>query len=111
MRKITNIPDVLAVQLKRYDSASGKNKNNVYPDPILDLSDIMISDTNYTKNVENSKYLLRCVITHKGETVNSGHYTTTIVEEEGSMFRLLQPNMLRPKVTYFYMKIKHILTT
>ena len=81
-KRITNVPDVVAVQMKRYNySDIYKLDANVFPNPILDLSDVMsVSKDIFENPVSTQNYLLRSVITHKGRECNSGHYTTSIFE-------------------------------
>ena len=71
-KRMVNAPDVLAIQIKRYDRNFLKSTELVSLDRLLDLSDVM--------DVKNSEYVLRAVVTHKGSTMTSGHYTTTLFE-------------------------------
>ena len=77
-RVLGSCPQVLSLHLKRYDNSySRKRSNLVIPTPEIDLSTVLDPEI---KTV-NTIYQLRCVITHKGTNLDSGHFTATIFEQ------------------------------
>ena len=74
-KRITNLPPVIAIQVKRYDRDSVKSSDVVVPNINLDF-------TKYTDT--NSVYQLRSIISHKGTSIDTGHYTCTIYERVDS---------------------------
>lgn len=78
---IFKLPNTLVFVLKRYTKNRAKNKVGVYINDILDLSDYY--PTNYNTN-ESVVYKISSVINNKGDTIMSGHYTTTIYKNENN---------------------------
>lgn len=72
-KRINNKPDVLAFKIQRYLHGA-KRMDVVTPDQELNIAGIMTSS-------DSSCYVLNAVITHKGATMNSGHYTTTLMQD------------------------------
>ena len=69
---IEKLPKVLIVQLNRFADSSTKITREIF----------------YTQNLDlgNKPYQLKAVINHHGETLQSGHYTATILGSSGKWY-------------------------
>lgn len=77
--KIFKLPNTLVIVLKRYTKNRTKSKINVHIEERLDLSDYYPINYNTT---EETVYKIKSVINNYGDTIMSGHYTTTKVEDK-----------------------------
>ena len=66
--KLEVVPEVLVIQLKRFDESGDKKMDRISFPEYLDLSP-------YTKGESSDKYGLTCVVHHRA-SLHSGHYIT-----------------------------------
>ena len=79
-RKLTVMPQNLMVQLKRYNGDGQK-----FLDPVI---------ASTTLSLFSTEYQLRAVISHIGDSLDTGHYNCTIHEKfghESLFFKLMTP--------------------
>ena len=69
--EFTSLPEILMVQINRFlpGNFNIKNIDNITPDKEIILN--------------NTKYFLKSVIVHTGDTTNHGHYTALCIQENG----------------------------
>ena len=75
---IEQAPPVLCLHLSRFTHIDLGNNGGMMvlkDGKVVELSK-SLNVTRYVNNATNSKYLLRSMITHKGDTPKSGHYTS-----------------------------------
>ena len=80
--RIGKAPKVLAIDLKRYyANSNAKCRSFIEVERELNMSDHLDKPDEALSPI----YRLRAVITHKGEKSDSGHYTTTFLEDDWSV--------------------------
>ena len=77
---INSLPEILMVQLKRYGSreVNGIGYNYKLNNAIEPNKEIIIN---------NTKFILKSIITHIGEATNEGHYTTSFIDGSGAYIK------------------------
>ena len=86
--KITQSPDMLWIQLKRFDNYGRKLTNDV---PFLEELDL----TEFTDDSKELRYRLYGVIGHAGESVNSGHYLAAVRNSDGNSFATINESAVK----------------
>ena len=78
---LTHVPKVLVLQIMRYHAAAtGPIKLDV---PILLDAQVTIPVFTHDVHTSGVVFKLQAVIQHHGATTNAGHYTATLIEDEG----------------------------
>ena len=80
--KVANNPEVLIIQLMRYDDKLIKNTNSIVP--------------SYNINFNTSAYHLKAIIQHQGE-FRRGHYTTLL--NLGTQWRQCNDQVIKQNYT------------
>jgi ubiquitin C-terminal hydrolase len=75
MSTIWTLPKVLIICLKRFADPNGTSKNHT-------VYDIMENISFHNKNLGKVSYRLKIIVNHIGANINSGHYTSVVIENE-----------------------------
>jgi uncharacterized UBP type Zn finger protein len=87
---LDKLPQPLVIQLKRFTHGLGKDKRSIECHESLDLSE-------YCSEPEGSHvYQLVCSVSHKGETLSSGHYTSTARDPHDGKWALIDDDKVKP---------------
>nr|CAD2172731.1 unnamed protein product [Meloidogyne enterolobii] len=96
--KFDRLPDILVFYIKRFDHSGENTKNNteiVHSPEELDMSSYFINKL--SKNSDENKYDLSCVIFHNGSEFSSGHYTAAVRNFIDGKWRLFNDNEVLDK--------------
>jgi ubiquitin C-terminal hydrolase len=89
--KVKKLPDILIIQLKRFvfDKTlcyTRKKDNRVFYNKVLKFPKIVLDNESGAFKSEDIYYKLKGVIDHTGPSANNGHYTATILKEDGKWY-------------------------